>query len=75
MDRPILTLVFTVLVPFGAEMDRAERDLGRTEPKAWQPMVAGRRPWSDNCGLTLRRVGQYPTGSKYDEELISSQAR
>jgi hypothetical protein len=65
MDRPILNLMFTVLVPYWAEMDRAGRDrpgtLEWTELKAWQPMVAGRpcflmeresseRFWSDDCG-------------------------
>ena len=43
MDRPLLPLVFTVLVPYGAEMESRwegpSRSLEWTEPKAWQPVV------------------------------------
>lgn len=45
MDRPILNLMFTVLLPYWAEMDRARegpsRTLEWTELKAGQPTVAG----------------------------------
>jgi hypothetical protein len=84
MDRPI-SGVYCSSSLWGGDGSRWEgpsRTLKWTEPKRgslWLPdddlLPKGKRKlgeiWSNDYGLTLRRVGEDPTGAKYYEELIS----